>query len=269
MYIELYLDILFFLNFFLNYLLLRSVQVLTGKPSKRVRCMLGSAVGAFGVCTFVCLPIHITYVNLLPVHVVTSTLMVKIGCKIKDAKDLGKSVAALYFTGFLWGGMFLFLYQNREVIRLRTFLFLSVLFYELLVWSVGMFRRQQKHRERYCEVTLYVKEKSKKVRGLYDTGNQLTDPFSKCPVSVVDEQILQELFRESGVKMEELKPHYIPYRAVGTAKGALLTVTVDAMEIQMRGQSCRIVRPVLAVSKESVSFTRHYQLILNPDLIDS
>lgn len=269
LYIELYLDVLFFINLCMNYLLLRSVQVLTGKSTGRIRCILGSALGAFGVCAFVCLPVRISFANLLPVHVVTSTLMVKIGCKIKDARNLVKGVTALYFAGFLWGGMFLALYQDRDAIHLRTFLFLSIIFYELLVIGIDIYRCNRKHRDRYCDVTLYVGEKSKKVRGLYDTGNHLSDQWSGLPVSVADEAVIQKMLDRPCGEIEELRPHYIPYRAIGTSQGVLLAVTIDAMDIDMNERTYHISKPVLALAKESVSFTQHYQLILNPNLIDS
>lgn len=269
MYIELYLDVLFFINLCIDYLLLRSVQFLTKRSVGRIRCVLGSALGAFGVCVYVCLPVRISFANLLPVHVVTSTLMVKIGCKIKDARNLIKGIFALYFAGFLWGGMFLALYQELDVIHLRTILFLSIIFYELLVFCIDIYRCKRKYRDRYCDVTLYVGEKSKKVRGLYDTGNQLSDQWSGLPVSVADEAVIQEMVNRPCGEMEELRPHYIPYRSVGTSQGVLLTVTIKMMDIDMNGQTYHVENPKLALAKESVSFTRHYQLILNPNLIDS
>lgn len=269
MYIELYLDVLFLTNLCLNYLLLRSVQVLTGRPSGRIRCIFGGALGAFGVCIFMCLPVRMTSANLLPVHVVTSTLMVKIGCKIKDARSLCKGVIALYFAGFLWGGMFLWLYQDLDAIHLRTFLFLSIIFYELLTIGIGIYRYKRKHRDRYCDVTLYIGEKSKKVRGLYDTGNHLADQLTGRPVSVADREMIQVLLDEPVEMIETLKPHYIPYRAVGTDQGVLLTITIDAMDIYINEQVYHISHPMLALARESVSFTQHYQLILNPNLIDN
>lgn len=269
MYIELYLDVLFLTNLCLNYLLLRSVQVLTGRPSGRIRCIFGGALGAFGVCIFMCLPVRMTSANLLPVHVVTSTLMVKIGCKIKDARSLCKGVIALYFAGFLWGGMFLWLYQDLDAIHLRTFLFLSIIFYELLTIGIDIYRYKRKHRDRYCDVTLYIGEKSKKVRGLYDTGNHLADQLTGRPVSVADREMIQVLLDAPVEMIETLKPHYIPYRAVGTDQGVLLTITIDAMDIYINEQVYHISHPMLALARESVSFTQHYQLILNPNLIDN
>ena len=269
LFIELYLDVLFLMNLCMNYLLLKSVTVLTGKRILRIRSVLGSAIGAFGVCAFVCLPVRLNVANLLPVHVVTSTLMVKIGCKIKDAKNLVYGVVLLYITGFLWGGMFFALYQSQDGIDLLPALLFSVLFYEMTTVCIGIYRYKIKNQERSCEVTLYVKEKSKKVKGLYDTGNLLQDPVCGLPVSVVDATVIRELTDDPPEICEEMRPHYIPFRTVGSDQGVLLAVTIDAMEVVVGDKHCHIDHPVLALAKETVSFTQHYQLILNPSLIDS
>lgn len=266
--VEVYLDVVFLVNLIVNYMLLRIVRKLLKSPPERIRCLAGSMLGAFGVCLMVCLPIHKTFVNLLPVHMVTSTLMVKVGCKIKNVRMLIRGVFYLYMTAFLGGGMFFALYQSPAMLHLRTFLFFGVFFYELLMSFHAIFRKWKMEGNHYCQVTLYANEKSKKVRGLYDTGNRLSDGLTGKPVTVADAKILRELCGEHLEYQEDLRPHYITYRAVGTPEGVLLAVTLDKMEILMGGQQYLVHQPVLALSEENISFTQHYQLILNPNLID-
>lgn len=268
MYYELYLDVLFLTNFLMNYLILRLVCKILKRPSIRIRCMLGGLLGAFGVCLVVFLPVRSILAGLLPVHVVISTFMVKIGCRIKDTRNLIRGVIAMYLISFLWGGMFFVLYQSPAAAHLRTFIFLSVISYELLTFGIWLYGWQKKRRDHCCEITLYVNEKSKKVKGLYDTGNQLVDALSGKPVSVVDAGVLESMFLEPLEYNEALKPHYISYHAVGTEEGAILVVTIDAMRIDIRGEEHMILKPALALSCENVSFTQHYQLILNPNLVD-
>lgn len=268
MVVEVYLDMIFLINLIVNYMLLRIVRKLLKCPPERIRCLAGAVLGAFGVCLIVCLPIHKTFVNLLPVHMVTSTLMVKVGCKIKNVRMLIKSILLLYMTAFIGGGMFFALYQSPAALHLRTFLLIGFFLYELFMTVHSIFRKRKMEHGHYCDVTLYANEKSKKVRGLYDTGNRLSDPLSGKPVTVVETKILRELYEKKIEFMETLKPHYIPYRAVGTSEGVLLAVTIDKMEVVIEEQIFCIFRPVLALSEENISFTQHYQLILNPNLID-
>lgn len=265
---EVYLDVIFLTNAAMNYLMLRVLQRLMNYPPRRIRCVAGGVIGAFGVCLVLCLPVRKDFVNLLPVHMVTSTLMVKVGCKIRNVRMLIKGMVLLYGTAFLGGGIFFALYQSPAILHLRTFLFQGAIFYEMLILFYTIYGKWKKKENHYCEVTLYAKEKSKKVKGLYDTGNRLWDPISGKPVSVLEADVLQELCGENPRYEEALKPHFIGYRAVGTAGGLLLAVTIDKMEVSVSGTIYTISRPVLALSEEKISFAQHYQLILNPNLID-
>lgn len=268
MVVEVYLDVIIFVNLIVNYLLLNVVQKLLNCPPKRVRCLAGAVLGVLGVCLMVYLPIHKNFVNLLPVHMVTSTLMVKVGCKIKHVRMLIKGVIILYVTAFIGGGMFYALYQGPAYLHLRTFLFFGILFYELFLCIHFIMKKWKREQSHYMDVTLYANEKSKKVRGLYDTGNRLTDQLSGKPVTVAEAGVLRELYETDIEYIESLQPHYIAYCAVGTPNGVLLAVTIDKMMVEKEHQTFIISRPVLALSEENISFTQHYQLILNPDLID-
>lgn len=269
MYYELYLDVLFFTNLWMDYLILVLTNRLLKKTPNRIRCFLGGAAGALGVCLLLILPVRKSIAILLPAYVVTSTWMVKIGCKIKDIRDWIRCTVTLYLVTFLWGGMFFALYQTPAALHLRTFLFLSTISYEVLSLAFWFYRRQARHRDHYCDVTLHVNDKSKKVRGLYDTGNSLVDTLTGKPVSVIDAACLESLFFTPPEYNEALKPHYIPYHAIGTEHGVLLTITIESMVIDRHGEMQVIPQPVLALSQGNVSFTQHYQLILNPNLIDS
>lgn len=268
MVVEVYLDVVILINLIVNYLLLNVVRKLLRCPPKRIRCLAGAMLGVLGVCLMFFLPIHKNFVNLLPVHMVTSTLMVKVGCKIKNVRMLIKGVVLLYMTAFIGGGIFYALYQSPAWLHLRTFLFFGIFFYELFQCFHFLYLKWERKRSHYCEVTLYANEKSKKVRGLYDTGNRLTDALSGKPVTVVEAGVVRELYETDVALLEHLKPHYIPFHAVGTSNGVLLTVTLEKMMVKKEGQTIIIPKPVLALSEENISFTQHYQLILNPDLID-
>ena len=269
MYYELYLDVFFLTNLWMDYLILVLTNRLLKKPPGRIRCFLGGTAGAFGVCLLVVLPVPKNIGILLPAYVVTSTWMVKIGCKIKDIRDWIRCIVILYLVTFLWGGMFFALYQTPAALHLRTFLFLSTISYEVLGLGFRLYRRLTRHRDHTCDVTLYVNDKSKKVRGLYDTGNSLVDTLTGKPVSVIDAAYVESLFSTPPEYNEALKPHYIPYHAIGTEHGVLLVITFESMVIDRMGELHVIPQPVLALSQGNVSFTQHYQLILNPNLIDS
>ncbi|MDD3340356.1 MAG: sigma-E processing peptidase SpoIIGA [Lachnospiraceae bacterium] len=269
MYYEIYMDVVFVTNLIMDYFLLRLVDRVLRFHTTRGRSFLGAAAGALGVCLLLVLPWPgIWWRNLLG-YAVTNTLMVRIGCKIRDKKKLIQGVAALFGMTFLCGGIMTALMGSPVAASLRTFLFLSTAAYlvlSLFLWGYG---RWKTSRGNLYDVTLYANGTSKKVRGLYDTGNQLADPYTGTPVSIIHATVLEEFFQEPIWENEALKPHYVTYHSIGQKEGVLLAVTLESMTIDVNGTPVEIRHPILALSQDTVSYDQHYQIILNPNLIDN
>ena len=120
------------------------------------------------------------------------------------------------------------------------------------------------------------------LRGLYDTGNQLEDPVSGKPVSVVDRQSLEKLLGEelteymkylpeiSGEKKSTrllgLKPHFLTYQGISRS-GILLAVTIEDLFIHTPGEVIHIPCPVVAVPTGKSALGGDYQMIINAKLI--
>lgn len=263
-----YVDVLFVVNLIMNYCILRLTCLAGKKSSKRIRCLLGGIIGALGVCLFVILPVRKSVSFAVVWQMFIGTLMVKIGCKIKGIGEWIRMIITMYVISFLWGGMFFALRYSPASITWRTFLLLSLVSYEVLSCILRLMEGWRSRGNRYYSVTLYVDEKKVAVKGLYDTGNLLLDPLTNKPVSVADAKAVSELFTEPPETDPNRMPHYVPYRAVGTKQGVLLAVTLDAMCIEIGQEIKWIEEPILALSQETISFAQHYQLILNPDLVD-
>ena len=55
---------------------------------------------------------------------------------------------------------------------------------------------------------------------------------------------------------------YVPYQSVGTANGILPAVFIDRMEVEQEGKSYCIARPLLAISKQPLSPSGEYQILI-------
>lgn len=118
----------------------------------------------------------------------------------------------------------------------------------------GSFRRDRT----VCQMVLYSGGRSVHVRALVDTGNQLFEPYTHCPVHVITRAVSERLWeRLSGVI-------YIPYHAVGTRSGLLPAVRAERMELWQEGRPVRTwKRPWLAISEEPLSLNRKYEMLLH------
>lgn len=281
---EVFIDVLFVINFVMDYFLLRLACRLLGHSATWQRSLAGAAIGAAGICLLAVIPMG-WILNTILIHVVVNTIMVRFGCNLKKWKEIVRGVLFLYGAGFLLGGMLLMLQRITGSRGVRAFFLLGTVSYILLAAGIRVCSRAERKRARIFRVRLYANGKCHEGCGLYDTGNQLWDPVSKKPVSIGDSVILDKLFppevRDGLLKLGKgekpenadllcgFQPHFLPFRSVGCSYGTALAVTLDSMCLEGYEVHKVIVRPVIAFPRENSSFSRDYQVILHPNLIDS
>lgn len=281
---EVFIDVLFVINFVMDYFLLRLTCRLLGHSATWQRSLAGAVIGAAGICFLAVFPMG-RILNTILIHVVVNTIMVRFGCNLKKWREIVQGVLVLYGAGFLLGGMFLMLQRATGSRGVRAFFLLGTVSYILLAAGIRVCFREKRKRARIFRVLLYANGKCHEGCGLYDTGNQLWDPVSKKPVSIGDSVLLDTLFspevREGLLRFREgerpenaallcgLQPHFLPFSSVGCSHGTALTVTLDYLCVEGQEVHKVIARPVIAFPRENSSFSRDYQVILHPNLIDS
>ena len=115
--------------------------------------------------------------------------------------------------------------------------------------------RDMARRRDMCRVVLQFGDRREEVSGLIDTGNRLREPVSGCPVHVAEAELMERLCPAvQGVI-------FIPYRSVG-GQGMLPAVFIDAMEVRQEKESWHIARPLIAVTKRSLSPEGEYHILI-------
>ena len=90
----------------------------------------------------------------------------------------------------------------------------------------------------------------------------MTEPISGKSVSVVE----KEAFPKE-IKFMPEKFRVIPFHALGTDKGILNGYEMDYLKIERKDGEINIDKPIIAISNESVSGRKKYQMILHPELL--
>lgn len=124
------------------------------------------------------------------------------------------------------------------------------------------FCRNGLEHETFLSVRLYWQDRKETFQAIRDTGNQLTEPLTKVPVSIVDADAADRLL---GKEWEQRRGFYmIPYHSLGTEKSWMRGVKIDRLEILSGDQKAVIEHPVLALYDGKVSSGNRYQVILHP-----
>lgn len=298
MYYELYIDVFFVINMVMDYILLRLVNMLLKGSATHLRSIAGAAIGALGMCLIIILPIQSRLVQLCFMHLCISVIMVWVGCECKGKKILARGVLVLYLVSFLFGGFLqvlltytqmgaitreVLLGKSAAMVGLRTFFFLGTISYVVITIGIKLYGCLKGKVSNICDVTLYVNGNCEKVKGLYDTGNHLRDTVTGKPVSVVDSNLFIGLLNQAeyeslikGMQYGEfpeticrLRPHYVLFHSVGKEHGLLLAITLEKLCIDVDGRMLTVKDPVVALSKEVLSDTKDFQIVINPSIVDS
>lgn len=263
MYYELYLDVLFLENLLADYLLLTLLNRILKSSAGRMKRLIGAAVGSLGICGLYLFSIESTLAGKLLIYVIFSTVMVKIGLGIRDWRGCGRAVVLLYICSFLLGGIFQWI-QSRLRFPVYPFVGFTLISYWLLSTCMRWLMTLRERLGNVYETVVGFRGKTVRVKGLLDTGNKLRDPIFQKPVSILTEQVKQELCGD-----EEPLYQMIPFHSLGEPKGLMPAFFADYLCIyRANGEEKRIERPLLGVTKEPLSSQKEYDMILHPELLE-
>ncbi len=266
----LYLDVYFLVNFAMDVLLLGLVRKILKVPVKRRRLVAAGAAGALWACLLICLPVLPGWLEAGVTWVFGGGLMIFLAFGRMEFPEFGKTVCTLWLVSAAAGGLLTALgdhmrtgwYIAGGMIPAR---FSAI---SLLCWMAGIYfgiyavcllvKTKIGERQNLYEVTITYRGKKSRVTALYDTGNQLYEPYGHEPVHIITCDACRQLCDRIDGAI------FIPFQAVGTTCGMLPAIRVDEMEVAQDGKPVRrYERPWLAVSREPLSAGHRYEMLLH------
>lgn len=264
-----YIDAVFAVNTVMDLLVLAAAGRILGYRARKIRLAAGALAGGIWSCLALfwqgsaLVMALITYGGM-------GTLMAVIAFPVKGARETARAVGCIYMVSVVLAGVMLALErlapgvfsaaQGMEdgMLSLLLWIFLAAGgAFGVFGFSGEMRRmvRDMARRRDMCRVVLQFGDRREEVSGLIDTGNRLREPVSGCPVHVAEAELMERLCPAvQGVI-------FIPYRSVG-GQGMLPAVFIDAMEVRQEKESWHIARPLIAVTKRSLSPEGEYHILI-------
>jgi Sporulation factor SpoIIGA. len=281
--ITLYLAGFFLINFGMDYLLLSLVKRLLHLASPWQRLSAASLAGAIWACLDLLVGGIPAWAEFLLTWVVVGGIMAILAfgkgrclCqqsgkrKFSDFHDIGISLLTFWMVSALAGGIFSvlgdqtlagwYLSGTRAVRqwRLLPLCFWAAGIYFGLCGCLGLIRKKTKEQRILYQVKLSYRGEEVLVTALWDTGNQLYDPYGGQPVHIVTGEVCRRLCKSVPQLI------YIPFRTVGNEYGMMPGIRIDFMEAEEEGKVVRRwERPWLAVSKRPLSLSHQYEMLLH------
>lgn len=258
MHYIIYPDTLFLENLLCNLLFLAFMKALFFPAATWKRIFLASTVTALCNTLASVLCFRCVWILQLGVLLPAAGVMVCSCLRIRDARRIGYLLYQMILWTLVLGGILQALEQwtdlSVEMIFLST-AFLAIVF-GVLEKILKIYKR---HHECMREIVLYWNEKSCHVRGFADTGNQLFDPVSRKPVSIISLETWKGLLGDSAPPLYSV----IPYKCVGQSGGILQGAQIDYMVI-LEGENSRIIeRPMIAITEQPFTGIFHYSILLH------
>lgn len=257
----LYLDVFFLVNAIMDGLLLLLVKSFLKIPARGWRIVAAAVVGAAWAClVVVCgrfLPVFFWRLSLLFSWVFGAGGMVYLAFTPEKFKDFFRCLIVFWIVSVAAGGIFGAAWVSGR------WSFAGVLCVGAGIYfggcaAAGFLREQMRIRKNLYEVTIYYQGKQETVTALWDTGNQLYEPYGHQPVHVISQEAAGRL----GDTVSRII--YIPFSAVGTEHGILPGIRADRMEVAKDGAVIkRLEKPWLAISREPLSATHQYEMLLH------
>ena len=225
-------------------------------------------------------------------NIVAAIVIIRIAFPNINKRNLIKAVSYLYLISFITIGTTLsvfYVYGGSPFSAGMQKILVGI----IILFLIGNFgwRYFQKYKapeEFYIPVKIYYQENQVNIIGLIDTGNSLTDPFTKAPVIVVDlkeilslfsEKIQEELWScgEEYIKSIDVfnshglgqRIRIIPFSDIGKENGIILGFRPDVIELKYQDKVLRIKKCILALSRRRLDVDNEYQALIHPQLVVS
>ncbi len=275
-----YLDVFFMINFIMDYMIILITSRIAKVKKKRIRQLAGAGCGAlYSVIVIKPLTNHLFKITL--VNILIAAVMVLISFGFTSASVYIKNVFLLFVVSFTMSGIINYLYystvigkyvrnvlsgNSNKVVNARKFILVSVLAYILLSAIVRIIFSVRKDMELYYDVKITFRGKSVVVRGLYDTGNGLTEPVSGKMVHIAEYKILKPLLEGDEKAKENI--YVIPFRSIGEEDGIMYGIRMDEMVVLVDDEPKFLYNPIIGIYTGNVSKRGNYSVILNRETFD-
>lgn len=293
-----FLDFIWLDNLLVNFIVLWITWKLSRNISPMWRLWCSACIGAAYAVVLI-LP-GFALLSCLPCKILLSLAMLAAGFRIRSLREFLKLFGYFYGITFLLGGAaFGFYYFFGTGIQVSDGIFLirdfpvkllvfSTVFVILLYrWLWPYLRFQINRRQLVYQVEITFDKQSIIMNAFLDTGNELTDPISGCPVMVVEfdlirpilpfeiqkiflygrEEHLEDMTRVMAESAWISRFCLVPYRTLGRTDGLLLAFRPDQIRVLTDGRWVEASDTLIGIRNRKLSVSDEYHALIQPQII--
>ncbi len=278
-----YIDVLFLLNLVINYLLLIASARMTGAVIQRKRIAAGAAIGALYAVVMFFPQLRLLYT--VAFKLLFAIPITAVSFSIKSIRQLIKYSLIFFAVSFVFAGCVVAVYyiSNSSNIRVNNgIMYMNIPFWMLVISVmtayilIGIVMRKSAGGEekRFAEIEVAAFSGDAKLKALYDSGNELTDPMTNKRIIVAEYGKIKSIFPQQardildtcdlldGAEAVEsvsaiCRLRVVPYKTVGNENALMAVFKPDRITVD--GKS----RDDMLVGISSVKLSDEYDAVVN------
>lgn len=298
MTLTIYLDVILLENLCMNYIILFATGIIQKSKIKQIRILISSIIGGvYAILSFA--PVLEIYSNII-FKFLLSVVMVYIAFLPSNVKSLCKQLLLFYLISFAFGGcafaLLYFVKPQDILIRngvltgtypIKIALLGGIVGFVIVNIAFKIVKGKISKNDMFCNVEIFLKNKSIEIKTLIDTGNMLKDPISGIPVIVVEKreleniipsEIIENLNRILGGDNEDImqklnkedipKFRIIPFTSLGKQNGLLLGIIADKVIIKQNELDKQLKNIIIGIYDKSLTKNGAYTGLIGMDIIE-
>lgn len=246
-------------NFLVDMIAVISVNVFLRRHRKNRYLILTAVLSSIlGLILLLALKNYQSYCIL--VHLLLNTGMVWIGFGKCKRREFIENWAMTYFVIILLGGLLAWL---RRIHIFSEHFFLLLLAGACGIYVLLIYLMQKRDFGNHIFTVMLEKESRRmEIKGYWDSGNQLRDPYTGQGISILSYEKAKTFLVEERDRMR-----LVPYRSLGKKDGLLWVTDVDELRV-IDGAGCRqITHAAIGIADPQLLEDKEYDLILHASLL--
>lgn len=293
-----YLDVILMENLCMNFIILFATGLIGKMKIKQIRIIISSLLGGiYAILSFI--PILEIYSNFI-LKIILSITMIYIAFNPKSFKQLLKQLILFYLVSFAFGGCafcLLYFIRPQDILMRNGYLtgtypikiaFLGgIVGFVIVNIAFKLVKNRVSKKDMFCDIEIYLRQKSVTIKAMIDTGNLLKDPISGMPVIVVEKRELEELIPKeiidnlniilTGGDKEFVEPEsreylpkfrVIPFSSLGKQNGLLLGFIADKIIIKLDETEKELEKIMVGIYDKYLTKNGAYTGLVGLDIIE-
>lgn len=277
-----YVDVFFLVNLVMDFIILKLASFYIKPQTTFIRCLSGAIAGSLLSVLALLISYDSMMIHMLFSYVFIACFMVCITYGRCSLKQMLIRSAILYFVTIFLGGLVNFIYSYTYFGYILQSIFRGFVFRINVIWMLGatfisyiilsyllMYWKRARNGSMRVEVKLILKGQTKMVKGLIDSGNSLTDPYTEKKVHIVCVDSIREMLKDISICEKGFK--LIPFRSLGENNGLIKAITFDELFVYSEDKNIDGTKeeiyieklPVIGLYEGHLSETGEYEILLH------